>query len=149
MGSLVMPSQRAALYTIKPTLKIVSQAGIIPISDEADMAGPMAKSVADLANLMDVLVEPSKTDIPQNGYISAVTRSWDGIEVGVVDTEKWLFGHDTLKFEQFAHGQMIREWSAAYERLEEHAQVVKHVELISVDESTQFGKANISKAFGE
>ncbi|KAF1818772.1 amidase family protein [Dissoconium aciculare CBS 342.82] len=133
MGSLVMPSQRAALYTIKPTLKIVSQAGIIPISDEADMAGPMAKFVADLANLMDVLVEPSKTDIPPNGYISAVTGSWDGIKVGVVDPEKWLFGHDTLKFEQSAHDQMIREWSAAYEKLEEHAQVVKHVELISED----------------
>ena len=56
-GSLIVPASRAALYTIKPTIPIVSQEGIIPITGFCDSAGPMTKSVEDLANLMDVLVD--------------------------------------------------------------------------------------------
>jgi amidase len=107
MGSLVMPSDRAALYTIKPTLKIVSQDGIIPISPEADSAGPMTKSVMDLANLLDVLVDPSKTTVPNGGYAECVTGSWEGIRVGVVGPEEWLFPHEIVKFEKAAHDQMV------------------------------------------
>lgn len=39
----------------------------------------MTKSVEDLANLMDVLIDPSKTSVPAGGYISAVTASWEGL----------------------------------------------------------------------
>ena len=90
-SSLIMPADRSALYTIKPTIKLIPQDGLIPVSFEADSAGPMTKSVLDLANLLDVLVDPSKTTVPEGGYKSAVTGSWDGIRVGVVEPETWLF----------------------------------------------------------
>lgn len=60
-----MPSDRSALYTIKPTVKIVSQDGITPITLELDSAGPMAKSALDLANILRALVDLSKTTIPK------------------------------------------------------------------------------------
>ena len=103
----MMPSDRAALYTIKPTLKIVPQYGIIPVTYEADSAGPMTKSVLDLANLLDVIVDPSKTTIPDGGYRSAVTGSWGDIKIGVVDPEKWLFPHKIVKYEKQAMDQMV------------------------------------------
>lgn len=108
MGSLLMPSARAALYTITPTVRIVPQAGIIPITHEADSAGPMAKSVGDLADLLEALVDPFRTNVPQGGYGSAMTGSWDGVRIGTVDPEKWLFPQRIVKLEREAHDQMVR-----------------------------------------
>jgi amidase len=107
MGSLMMPSDRAALYTIKPTIKLVPQDGIIPITHEADSAGPMTKSVQDLADLLDVLVDPSQTTVPEGGYRSAVTGSWGDIRIGVLEPEKWMFPHKIVKYQREANDQMV------------------------------------------
>lgn len=54
-GSIVCPSSFNGLVGIKPTLGLVSRAGIIPVSPMQDTAGPMARSVADAAALLTVL----------------------------------------------------------------------------------------------
>lgn len=54
-GSIVCPSSVQGLVGIKPTVGLVSRAGIIPISASQDTAGPMARSVADAAALLNVL----------------------------------------------------------------------------------------------
>jgi amidase len=88
-GSLIMPAGRAALFTLKPTIGIISTAGVVPITNLSDALGPMTKSAADLATLMDILVDPHKTTIPDGGYISKVTGSWQGLRIGTLDPEKW------------------------------------------------------------
>src|SRR3569623_1579498 len=50
-GSITCPSSVNGLVGIKPTLGLVSRAGIVPISHSQDTAGPMARSVADAAAL--------------------------------------------------------------------------------------------------
>lgn len=80
---------------------------MIPVTLESDSAGPMAKSVRDLADLLDVLVDPSKTTVPKGGYKSAVTGSWGDIRIGIVEPEKWLFPHKIVKYEQEATNQMV------------------------------------------
>ncbi|RWA10871.1 hypothetical protein EKO27_g4234 [Xylaria grammica] len=147
MGSLIMPSDRSALFAMKPTLKIVPQYGIIPVSFEADSAGPMTKSVLDLARLLDVLVDPSKTTVPEGGYQSAVTGKWGNIRIGVVKPEEWLFPTRIVKYEQEASEQMLREWKSAYERLRTVVKIVKPVSLLSVDEASDNGTKNIWDAF--
>lgn len=107
MGSLIMPSDRAALYAMKPTIKIIPQDGLIPVSLEADSAGPMTKSVLDLANLLDVLVDPTKTTVPEGGYKTAVTGDWGDIRIGLLEPEKWLYPPETVKFEKQATDQMV------------------------------------------
>ncbi|OAP53885.1 hypothetical protein AYL99_11907 [Fonsecaea erecta] len=57
-GSLIVPAGRAALYTIKPTIGLVPQARIVPISSTFDSAGPMAKTPYDMAVLLDVIIDP-------------------------------------------------------------------------------------------
>ena len=106
-GSLVLPANRAALYTLKPTVSIISQDGIIPISSFCDSAGPMTKSVADLAVLMDILVDPFRGDVPAGGYISAVTASWEGLKIGTLDPEIWTFPEVVRKREPGADEQMV------------------------------------------
>ncbi len=49
-GSIVCPSSSNSLVGIKPTLGLVSRAGIIPISHSQDTAGPMARTVTDAAH---------------------------------------------------------------------------------------------------
>src|SRR5207248_11767925 len=43
-GSVVCPSSMCGIVGIKPTLGLVSRAGIIPISHSQDTAGPMART---------------------------------------------------------------------------------------------------------
>ena len=59
-GSIVCPSHTNGIVGIKPTVGLVSRAGIIPISYSQDTAGPMARTVADAAAVLGAIagVEP-------------------------------------------------------------------------------------------
>jgi amidase len=54
-GSVVCPSSANGLVGIKPTVGLVSRAGIIPISHSQDTAGPMARTVRDAAILLGAM----------------------------------------------------------------------------------------------
>ena len=54
-GSVVCPSNANSLVGIKPTLGLISRAGIVPISHSQDTAGPMCRTVADAAILLGAL----------------------------------------------------------------------------------------------
>jgi amidase len=54
-GSIVCPSSANGIVGIKPTLGLVSRAGIIPIAHSQDTAGPMARSVRDAAVMLGAL----------------------------------------------------------------------------------------------
>lgn len=55
-GSIVCPSTVNGIVGIKPTVGLVSRAGIIPIAHTQDTAGPMARTVADGAAVLGALV---------------------------------------------------------------------------------------------
>ena len=61
-GSVVCPSNANSLVGIKPTLGLISRAGIIPIAHSQDTAGPMARTVADAATLLGALTGPDPRD---------------------------------------------------------------------------------------
>jgi amidase len=48
-GSIVGPSSRNGLVGLKPTLGVISRGGVIPIAHSQDSAGPMARTVRDVA----------------------------------------------------------------------------------------------------
>jgi len=54
-GSVVCPSGANANAGIKPTLGLLSRAGIVPISAEQDTAGPMARNTTDAAVLLGAM----------------------------------------------------------------------------------------------
>ena len=60
-GSVVCPSSMCGIVGIKPTLGLISRAGIIPIAHSQDTAGPMARTVWDAALLLGILtgVDPN------------------------------------------------------------------------------------------
>jgi amidase len=66
-GSVVCPSSANSLVGIKPTLGLISRAGIIPIAHSQDTAGPMARTVADAAILLGALTGIDARDAATSG----------------------------------------------------------------------------------
>lgn len=54
-GSIVCPATHSGIVGVKPTLGLVSRAGIIPIAHSQDTAGPMARSVRDAALVLGAI----------------------------------------------------------------------------------------------
>lgn len=61
-GSIVCPSSANGVVGIKPTVGLVSRAGIIPISHSQDTAGPICRTVADAAALLSVIASADSDD---------------------------------------------------------------------------------------
>jgi len=57
-GSITGPSAVENIFGLKPTLGLISQDGIVPISHQQDTAGPMARSVTDVAILLGTMQTP-------------------------------------------------------------------------------------------
>lgn len=54
-GSIVAPSARASVVGMRPSLGVVSRDRVVPISDECDMAGPIGRTVTDVAALLTAM----------------------------------------------------------------------------------------------
>jgi amidase len=61
-GSVVCPANANSLVGIKPTLGLISRAGIIPIAHSQDTAGPMCRTVTDAAILLGALTGTDSRD---------------------------------------------------------------------------------------
>ena len=127
-GSLITPSTRAALYTIRPTIGLVSQKGIVPVSKYFDTAGPMTKTVVDLANLLDVLTESSEGSIP---YVKALPGKWSDLRVGVLDPDEWFFDGDLQRPVAAASLQIAEETRKAYKTIKKLVKKYCEIKLIS------------------
>lgn len=65
-GSVVCPSSANSLVGIKPTIGLVSRAGIIPIAHSQDTAGPMTRTVRDAALLLGAMMGVDPRDEATN-----------------------------------------------------------------------------------
>jgi amidase len=61
-GSIVSPASTCGVVGLKPTIGLVSRAGIVPITAVQDTAGPMTSCVADAAALLGPLAGPDPAD---------------------------------------------------------------------------------------
>ena len=61
-GSLLSPATQNGLVTVKPTVGLISRAGIVPISHSQDTAGPLTRTVRDAAILLNVLAARDPAD---------------------------------------------------------------------------------------
>lgn len=61
-GSIISPACCSSIVGIKPTLGLISRAGIVPIAHSQDTAGPMARTVEDAAILLAALAGVDEED---------------------------------------------------------------------------------------
>lgn len=84
-GSITCPAALNGAVGIKPTVGTVSTRGVVPISSSQDSPGPMARSVADAALLLEVLSGKS-------GMVAASSVDIAGLRVGIAD--HWFTSHE-------------------------------------------------------
>jgi aspartyl-tRNA(Asn)/glutamyl-tRNA(Gln) amidotransferase subunit A len=87
-GSIRMPAAACGVVGIKPTFGRVSRDGIVPHSWSLDHAGPLTRTVADAAHVMNVLAgydaaDPACQDRPVPDYTKALGQPVKGLRVGV------------------------------------------------------------------
>jgi amidase len=95
-GSILSPSSCCGLVGVKPTIGLVSRAGIVPISHNQDTAGPIVRTVRDAATLLTVLagVDPRDKATKPKGvdYTAALDpQALRGARIGVA--RKHYFGY--------------------------------------------------------
>jgi amidase len=61
-GSIISPASACGVVGVKPTVGLISRAGVIPIAHSQDTAGPMTRTVADAAALLTVLAGSDPAD---------------------------------------------------------------------------------------
>lgn len=93
-GSILSPSSQNSVVGLKPTIGIVSRAGIIPISSTLDTAGPMTKCVLDNAILLHAILGYDEKDskskktneISTSSIINLKHSTIEGKRFGVIKT---------------------------------------------------------------
>lgn len=91
-GSIRVPAAWCGAVGLKPTHGLVPYTGIVGIDQTIDHAGPMARSVADTALLLQAIAgwhedDPRQREIPAVDYVRAVADAPDdleGIRIGVL-----------------------------------------------------------------
>jgi len=80
-GSIICPSHANGIVGFKPTVGVVPQDYIIPISESQDTAGPMTKSVMGAAMMMNAMA----TETPEVDYTAGLTpMALEGVRVGII-----------------------------------------------------------------
>ena len=113
-----MPSCWCSIYGLKPTYGLVPYTGIFPIELTLDHTGPMARTVADLALLLEVIAGPDGLDPRQSAglkgeaYPRALPGDVRGLRLGIVQEG---FGWEGLSEKDV--DECVTEAAHAFERL--------------------------------
>ncbi len=89
-GSIIRPAAYCGVVGLKPTYGRVSRHGIVPFAWTLDHPGPMARTVKDVALLLEVVAGPDPLDPrtvsrPVPAYTEALALSPAGLRVGIPD----------------------------------------------------------------
>jgi len=87
-GSIRIPASLCGVVGLKPTYGRVSLRGVFPLSWNLDHAGPLTRSVADAALLLQVMAgydpdDPSSMDVPVDNYLRAIEAGVKGWRVAL------------------------------------------------------------------
>ena len=87
-GSIRTPASYCSIVGLKPTYGLVSIRGIIPLVLSLDHCGPMTRTVADAALMLQVLAGYDRLDIASvehaaEDYVAALATSVKGLRVGI------------------------------------------------------------------
>jgi aspartyl-tRNA(Asn)/glutamyl-tRNA(Gln) amidotransferase subunit A len=111
-GSVRVPSHACGTTAIKPTYGRVSCFGVIPLSWSLDHVGPMTRSAADAALLLNVMAgfdrrDAATVDRPTEDYTSELDIRLRGLHIGI----------PTTYFNESLQPEVEAAWRAAIEVL--------------------------------
>ena len=134
-GSIRSPSSANSLVGIRPTRGLISRDGIVPVSFTQDTIGPMTRTVADTARILDVMAGYDPNDpvtafnvgnIPKT-YTAFLENGLKGARIGVLTT---LFGNGP------EYDEVNRVMGKAIDALEKQGAVIVRVEDAALETKT-------------
>lgn len=132
-GSITCPSSLHSLVGIKPTVGLISRAGIIPISESQDTAGPMTRTVEDAVLILNALAASDENDpatkpadIYRSNYRSSLRENaFHLTKIGVI------------RFDQPSHPELLRQF-------EKSLQLMRNAGAVLVDIENMDGLEDLS-----
>jgi len=123
-GSIRIPASLCGIVGLKPTFGRVSMRGILPLSWNLDHAGPMARSVKDIAHMLQSIAgydveDPYSEDVPVGDYLTS-------IEAGI---RGWRVAFLVGEFTETADSQVLMAVRQAAGVLESLGAKLEEVEL--------------------
>ncbi|KAJ3121789.1 hypothetical protein HK100_012235 [Physocladia obscura] len=110
-GSIIYPASLNGVVGIKPTVGFVSRNGVIPISHTQDCVGPITRTVADAAAVLDAIVGSDPADLvtidadklrPKTSFVAELSQ--------VKTLESFRIGFDSKKCDRYSeHAVTILE----------------------------------------
>lgn len=93
-GSIRIPSAACGIVGLKPTHGRVSKFGVYPLAWTLDHVGPMSKTVADAAAMLEAIAgfdprDPTCANLPTGNYLSQLNSDVKGLKIGV--NEEYFF----------------------------------------------------------
>jgi len=139
-GSLLSPANQNGVVTVKPTVGLISCAGVVPIDRSQDTVGPLTRTVRDAATLLNVLVAPD----PEDDATLSIRRPVDyrsvldkeglrGARIGIP-----IRSSGGILYEQLAPGGAAAVMREAYEALEDLGATLVRATLEIMDWSRDF-----------
>ncbi len=88
LGSIRFPSAANGVTGLKPTWGRVSRAGVFPLAESLDHVGPMARTVADTAAMLQAIAgadpaDPTASSEPVADYVATLGRGAKGLRIGI------------------------------------------------------------------
>ena len=88
-GSIRQPAALCGVVGFKPSYGRVSRAGVLPLAWSMDHVGPMCRSAADCALMLNVIAgydprDPSTSVLPVPDFTAALTGEVKGLRIGVL-----------------------------------------------------------------
>lgn len=99
-GSILFPASAQSLVGLKPSLGLVPTDGVYPGLFNHDVAGPIGKTVADVAVVMDVIANRKADQVP---YVKALEAgAFAGKRIGLFEPGIWSAGLHPLVEQHYA-----------------------------------------------
>lgn len=123
-GSIRIPSSACGLVGLKPTHGRVAKYGCFPLAWTLDHIGPMSKSVADAAAVLQVIAgfdhrDPTSVDVPVGDYNASLEQGVKGLVIGI--EEDYFFHNVDSTVESLVRAQIAE--------LEKRGATVKKVSI--------------------
>lgn len=127
-GSIRKPANSCGIVGLKPTYGRVSRFGVTALSWTLDQAGPMTKTVADAAMMLQAIAGPDPEDAtaaaePVPDYTQALTGNVKGVRIGV----------PTSYFFDGVHPEVVSAFHGALSVLKEMGAVLLDVRIRNVE----------------